>query len=174
MPIFHCAGGEKRWRKSGVFISKKLLPDAGPDAVQGGKQRRTHEGRRPTRPVPRGSGASGHAPSGQRVSLCRSDTVACPVTCNWTHPIARGALWTPIRRRVQRVRLNGVARPVTATALSNVHCCYLSCSDRTHPVTLTGVSGYHVSHCVVLQRLVAYPFDINRWWSGFDSSLLTL
>jgi hypothetical protein len=33
MTIFHCVGGEKKWRKSGVFISEKLQSDAGPDAV---------------------------------------------------------------------------------------------------------------------------------------------
>jgi hypothetical protein len=33
MPIFLCAGGKKRWRKSGVFLSEKLQPDAEPDAV---------------------------------------------------------------------------------------------------------------------------------------------
>jgi hypothetical protein len=36
MPIFHCAGGKKRWRKSEMFITEKLRSDAGPDAVQGG------------------------------------------------------------------------------------------------------------------------------------------
>jgi hypothetical protein len=103
MPIFYCAGGEKRWRKSRVFISEKLQPDAGPDAVQGGparpvssnrRQRCTREGRGPARPVPRGTKASGHAPSGQHVSQCRSNAVACPVKCDRTRPIARGALWT--------------------------------------------------------------------------------
>jgi hypothetical protein len=77
LPIFHCAGGEKRWRKSGVFITEKLQPDAGPDAVQGGpvrpvssnhRLRHTREGRGPARPVPRGTEASGHAPNGQRMS----------------------------------------------------------------------------------------------------------
>jgi hypothetical protein len=142
-----------------VFISEKLQPDARPDVVQGGparpvssnhRQRRTREGRGPARPVPRGTRATGHVPSGQRVSQCRSDVVACPVTCDRTCPIARGALWTPIGRWVQRVRSNGVARPITATALSDVHCCCLSYSDRTCPVTLTGAFGHHVFHCVVL------------------------
>jgi hypothetical protein len=41
MPIFYCAGGEKRWQKSGMFITKKLRSDAGPNAVWG----------RPARPV---------------------------------------------------------------------------------------------------------------------------
>jgi hypothetical protein len=159
MPIFHCAGGEKRWRKSGVFISEKLQPNAGPDTVQGEparpvssnrRQRHTREGHGPARPVPHGSGASGHAPYGQCVSQCRSDAVACPIKCDRTRPIARGALWTPIGRRVQRVRSNGVAHPVTATTLSDAHCCYLSCSDRTRPVTLTDASGHHVFHRVVL------------------------
>jgi hypothetical protein len=36
MPIFYYAGGEKRWRKSRVFIPKKLQPNVGPDAVQDG------------------------------------------------------------------------------------------------------------------------------------------
>jgi hypothetical protein len=166
-----------------VFISEKLQPDAGPDAVQGRparlvssnrRQRRTREGRGPARPVPHGTGASGNAPSGQRVSQCRSYAVACPVTCDRTCPIARGALWTLIERRVQRVRSNGVARPVSAMALSDAHCCCLSCSDQMRPVTLIGASGHHVFHCIVLQRLVAYPFAINKWWLGFGSSLLTL
>jgi hypothetical protein len=159
MPIFHCAEGEKRWQKSGVFNSEKLQPDVVPDAVQGGparpvssnrRQRRTREGHGPTRPVPCRSGASGHTPNGQRVSQCRLHAGARPVTCDRTRPIARGALWTPIRRRVQRVRSNGVARPVMATALSDAHCCYLSCSDQMRPVTLTGVSGHHDFYCVVL------------------------
>jgi hypothetical protein len=73
MPIFHCAGGEKRWRKFGVFISEKLQPDARLDAVQGGparpvssnrRQRHTREGHGPVRLVPRKTGASGHTPSG--------------------------------------------------------------------------------------------------------------
>jgi hypothetical protein len=77
MLIFHCAGGEKRWRKSVVFISEKLQLDTGPNAIQGGparpvssnrRQRRTREGHGPARPVPRGTGASGHTPSRQRVS----------------------------------------------------------------------------------------------------------
>jgi hypothetical protein len=59
------------WRKSGVFISEKLQPDAGSDAVQGGPmhpissnhwQRGTSEGRGPTRPVSRKTRASGPAP----------------------------------------------------------------------------------------------------------------
>jgi hypothetical protein len=39
MPIFHCARGKKKWRKSEVFISEKLQPDTGPDAVKGGPAR---------------------------------------------------------------------------------------------------------------------------------------
>jgi hypothetical protein len=39
MHIFHYARGEKRWRKSGVFIPEKLQLDAGPDAVQDGPAR---------------------------------------------------------------------------------------------------------------------------------------
>jgi hypothetical protein len=122
--FFHCAGGEKRWRKSGVFISEKLQPDVGLRPVSSNhRQRRAREGRGP---------------------------VARPVTCDRTCLIARGALWTPIESRVQRVRSNGEARPVTAMALSNAHCYYLSCSDRTRPVTLTGASGHHDFHCDVL------------------------
>jgi hypothetical protein len=60
--------------------------------------------------------------------------VARPVTCDRTRPIARGALWTPIEHWVQRVRSNGEARPVTTTALPDVHCCCLSCSDQTRLV----------------------------------------
>jgi hypothetical protein len=126
-----------------VFISEKLQPDTvqvGParPVSSNRRLRRTREGRGPARPVPRGTRASGHALSGQRVSQCRSDVVARPVTCDRTRPITRRALWTPIGRRVQRVRSNGVARPVTATALSDAHCCCLSSSDRTCLVTLTG------------------------------------
>jgi hypothetical protein len=52
-------------------MSEKLQPDAGPDMIQGGpacpvssnhRQMRTQEGRGPAHPVPRGTGASGHAP----------------------------------------------------------------------------------------------------------------
>jgi hypothetical protein len=61
MPIFHCTGGEKRWRKSRVFISEKLKLDAGPDMVQGGPTRSVSLNRRQrrTRPVTL-TGASGH------------------------------------------------------------------------------------------------------------------
>jgi hypothetical protein len=52
IPIFHCARGEKRWRKSGMFISEKLQPDAGLDAVQGG----------PARPVNSSRGQRHNAP----------------------------------------------------------------------------------------------------------------
>jgi hypothetical protein len=62
-----------------------------------------HEGHGPARLVPCETGASVHAPSGQCVSQCQSDAVARPVTCDWTRPIVRGALWTLIKRRVQRV-----------------------------------------------------------------------
>jgi hypothetical protein len=143
MPIFHCTRGEKRWQKFGVFISEKLQPDADPDAVQVGparpvssnhRQRRTREGHGPARLGPCGTGASDHAPRGQRVSQCRSDVVARPVTCHRTRLITRGALWTLIGHRVQRVRSNGVAHSVTTTTLSDVHCCCLSYSDRTRPV----------------------------------------
>jgi hypothetical protein len=154
MPILHCTGGEKRWRKSRVFISEILQLDTGSDAVQGGpmrlvssnrRQRCTREGRGPARPAPRGTGASSHAPCGQRVSQCRSDAVARLVTCDHMPPIVRGALWTPIGRRVQRVRSNGVARLVSAMTLSDAHCWCLSYSDRT----LTDASGHHDFHCVV-------------------------
>jgi hypothetical protein len=83
---------------------------------------------------------------GQRVSQCRSDAVARPITSDRTRPIARGALWTPIGRRVLRVRSIGEARPVTTTALSDSHCYCLSYSDWTRPVTLISASGHHVFH----------------------------
>jgi hypothetical protein len=136
IPIFHYVGGEKRWQKSKVFISEKLQPDAGPDAVQGGparpvssnrRQRHTREGRGSACPVPRGTEASGHTPSGQRVSQCRSDAVASPVTCDRTRPITRGALWTPIGRRgvsdcarssLDSDRTPGAARPVKRCSAS--------------------------------------------------------
>jgi hypothetical protein len=75
--------------------------------------------------------------------------VARPVTCDWMRPITREALWTPIGRREQRVRSNGEASSVTATALTDSHYYYLSYSDRMRPVTLTGASGHHVFHCGV-------------------------
>jgi hypothetical protein len=53
MPIFHCAGGEKRWRKSGVFITEKLQPDAGLDVVQGGLARPVSSSRGQRRSTPR-------------------------------------------------------------------------------------------------------------------------
>jgi hypothetical protein len=78
------------------------------------------------------------------------DAVARPVMCDQTRLIAQGALWTPIGRWVQRVRSSGEARPVMAMALFDAHCYYLSCSDRTRLVTLTGASGHHVFHYDVL------------------------
>jgi hypothetical protein len=78
--LFSIAPEVRKYGESLECLSlKKLEPDAGPDVVQGGpthlvssnrKQRRTREGRGPARPVPRGTRASGHAPSGQRVSQC--------------------------------------------------------------------------------------------------------
>jgi hypothetical protein len=53
MPIFYYARGEKRWRKSGVFIPKKLQLDARPDAVQGGPARPISSSRGQRRNVPR-------------------------------------------------------------------------------------------------------------------------
>jgi hypothetical protein len=70
--------------------------------------------------------------------------VAHPVTCDRTRPVMVGALWTLTECRVQRVRSNAEARPVMAMAPSDAHCCCLSYSDRTCPVTLTGASGHHV------------------------------
>jgi hypothetical protein len=105
MPIFHCTGGKKRWRKSGVFFSEKLQLDA----VQGGpacpvssnrRQRRTREGRGPARPVPRGTRASGHAPSGQRMSQCRSTAVA------------RRVMFGRTRSSLDSDRTPGAAHPV--------------------------------------------------------------
>jgi hypothetical protein len=88
--------------------------------------------------------------SGPLLDSDRTPGAARPVTCDRTRSIARGALWTPIRRQVQRVQLNGVVRPVTATTLFDAHYCCLSCSDRTRLVSLTGASGHHDFHCVVL------------------------
>jgi hypothetical protein len=89
MPIFHCAEGEKRWQKSEVFISEKLQPDAGPDAVQGGPvrlvssnrtQTRAREGHGLARPVPRGTGASSQTPIGAVHDEELIGRAACPVT----------------------------------------------------------------------------------------------
>jgi hypothetical protein len=93
----------------------------------------------------------------------RSDAVARLVTFDRTHPVtsgplldsdrtrpvAVGAYWTPTGRQVQRVRSDTGARPIRATATSDAHCSRLSCSDRTRPVTLTGMSGQHDFNCVV-------------------------
>jgi hypothetical protein len=73
--------------------------------------------------------------------------VARLVTCDRTRSVMVGALWTLTGHRGQRV--NTEARPVTATATSDVHYSRLSCSDRTRLVTLTGASGQHVLHCVI-------------------------
>jgi hypothetical protein len=157
-PIFHCAGGEKKWRKSGTFITEKTVTgrcgrsdrtwQARP-VSSNLRQMRAQGGRILARSVPRGTSASGRTPFGTVLVVELIGRVARPVTCDRTRPVAVGALWTPTGRRVQRVRSNVVARPVTATAPSDVHCCCLSCSDWTRPVTLTGASGHYVFHCVV-------------------------
>jgi hypothetical protein len=113
------------------------------------RQTRAQGGHGPARPVPRGTSASGRTPFGTVLDVELIGHVARPVTCDRTRPVAVGALWTPTGRRVQRVRSNAEARPVTTTAPSDAHCCCLSCSDRTHLVTLTGASGHHIFHCVV-------------------------
>jgi hypothetical protein len=113
------------------------------------RQTHTREGHGPVRLVPRGTITSGRTP----ISIVNDEELighaARLVTCDGTRPIAMGALWTPIGRRVQHVRSFGEVHPVTAMFLSTTHCCCLSCSDRTRPVTLTGASGHHVFHCVV-------------------------
>jgi hypothetical protein len=53
MPIFHCAGGEKRWQKSRVFITEKIQSDTGPDTVQGGPARSVSSSRGKRRSTPR-------------------------------------------------------------------------------------------------------------------------
>jgi hypothetical protein len=113
------------------------------------RQTRAQEGHRPARLVPRGTSAFGRTPFGIVLDVELIGHVARPVTCDRTRPVTVGALWTPTGRRVQRVRSNAGARPVTATAPSNAQCCCLSCSDQTRPVTLTGASGHHVFHCII-------------------------
>jgi hypothetical protein len=72
-------------------------------------------------------------------SLCG----ARPVGASRVQALCDRRVWSFERR----VRSNGEARPVTATALSDTCGYSLSCSDRTRPVTLTSVSGHHVFHC---------------------------
>jgi hypothetical protein len=89
------------------------------------------------------TGASGQAPRGAEPDVEPIGRAArpvtcdrtCPVTCDRTCPVVVGALWTPTGRRVQRVRSNAEARPVTATVTSDAHCFHLSCSDRTRLVS---------------------------------------
>jgi hypothetical protein len=107
------------------------------------------KGARPARPRVPETGASGRAPRGAERGVELIRHAARPVTCDSTRPIARGALWTLIERRVQRVRSNGEASSVTATALTDSHCYYLSYSDRTCLVTLTCASGHLIFHCDV-------------------------
>jgi hypothetical protein len=76
---------------------------------------------RPARPVPHGTGAFGRAPRGAERGEELIGRAVCPVTCDWTRPVAVGALWTPTGRRVQRVRSYGEARPIMATTLSLTH-----------------------------------------------------
>jgi hypothetical protein len=128
--------------RSRVDLHVRSVQTTGRDARVKVVDRRVRSLADPERPVT--------LPVGSACLKCRSNAVAHLVTCDRTHPITRGALWTQIERQVQRVWSNGVACPVTATALSNAHCCCLSCSDRTCPVTLTGASGHHIFHCVVL------------------------
>jgi hypothetical protein len=107
------------------------------------------KGAQPVCLVPHRTGASGRAPRGGERGEELIGNVARLVTCDRTRPVTVGALYTPTGRRVQRVRSNAGARPVTATTPSDTHCCCLSCSDRTRPVTLTGASGHLVFNCVV-------------------------
>jgi hypothetical protein len=93
------------------------------------------------RPVPHGTGASGRSPRGAERGEGLIGRAA--------RSIAVGALWTPTGRRVQRVRSDGEACLITATATYDAHCSHLSCSDQTHPVTLTGAFGQHVLQCVI-------------------------
>jgi hypothetical protein len=95
---------------------------------------------RPARLVPHGTGAFGQASRGAERSVVLIGRAARPVVVE--------AYWTPTGRQVQRVRSNARARPVTTTVTSDVHYLRLSCSDRMRPVTLPGVSGQHVFHCV--------------------------
>jgi hypothetical protein len=113
------------------------------------KQMRVQGGHGPTRLVPHGTSVSDRTPFGTVLDVELIRRVARPVTCDRTRPVTVGALWTPTGRRVQHVRSNAEARPVTATTPSDAHCCFLSCSDRTHPVTLTGASSDHVFHYIV-------------------------
>jgi hypothetical protein len=142
MPIFHCARDEKRWRKSRVFISEKLQPDARPDAVQGGpahpissnrKQTRAQEGRGPARSVPRGTSAFGHAPRRAPRRAGASGRVRS------REELSRLGPDTGCSASGQTVK-----RARSWQWLSDSHCYCLSYSDRTHPVTLTGASGHHV------------------------------
>jgi hypothetical protein len=103
----------------------------------------------PARSVPQGTGASGQAPRGAVLDVEPIGCATCPVTCDRTRPVTVGALWTLTGRRVQRVRSNAGARPVTTMDPSDVHCFLLSYSDWTHLVTLTGASGHYIFRCVV-------------------------
>jgi hypothetical protein len=125
-------------RDSTLFREVKRLYSIAPVARKGGEKTRTQGGRGPARPVPRGTSASGRTPFGTVLNVELIGRVARLVTCDRMRPVAVGALWTPTGRRVQRVRSNAEARPVTTMAPSDTHCCCLSYS------ALTGASGHHV------------------------------
>jgi hypothetical protein len=162
MPIFHYAESEKRWRKSGVFFTKKQWPDAVVEVTGRGKRVRAVQtaGRRARA---RGSRTDVSGPSrNRRIRSCTQKTVRVSVlsghggasghvrpdafdhagssldsdrTPGATRPVTVGAYWTLTGRQVQRVRSNARARPVMARVTSDSHCSRLSCSDRTRPVS---------------------------------------
>jgi hypothetical protein len=145
----------RSWFDRTRLVSSSQLSDAHvlgfPTGVSGPSQNRsirsgTQRGRARRR-ADRTRDASGHMQSD--VFGHGGSSLARLVTCNRTCSVTVGALWTPTGRRVQRVWSNAGARPVTAMATSDAHCSRLSCSDRTRLVTLTGVSGQHVLHCVI-------------------------
>jgi hypothetical protein len=149
--LFFIASEARKGGESPECLSlKKLQPNAGPDAVQGGPACPVSSNRRQRRTL--------------KVADRRVRSLVDP-ECPVTLPVGSAYLsadrtrWRVRSRATKRVRSreelsgvrsNGVARLVTAMALSDVHYCYLSCSDRTRPVTLTGASGHHDFYCVVL------------------------
>jgi hypothetical protein len=95
---------------------------------------------RPARPRVPGTGAFGRAPRGAERGVEMIGRATRPVTCDQTRLIARGALWTSIGRRVQRVWSYGEASPVTTMTLSLTRAVIVC-------LVVTGASGHHVFHC---------------------------
>jgi hypothetical protein len=100
MPIFYCAGGEKRWRKSEMFITENTVTGRAQFKPQTDARERRVADRRvwslaePARPVMH--------PGVQHGGQMRSNAVARPITFDRTRPVTSGPLLDSDRMRLAR------------------------------------------------------------------------